>query len=116
MLSQGGVSEAVELFDDGLGETFEGESFVMPWEVLRSCIGKPQGKVLTSSTISHGSRTVDVDRIGVFNRLWDKFACAFSSKVVKSGRRAQVAKRCASVHPLGTGAGVFHGYTTGDNS
>lgn len=86
MLSQGGVSEAVELFDDGLGETFEGESFVMPWEVRRSCIGKPQGKVLISSTISHGSRTVDVDRIGVFNRLWNKFACAFSSKVISPNR------------------------------
>ncbi len=86
MPNQGGVYDAVEMFDDGLVELLEGESFVMPWEVLRSCIGKPRGKLLTSSTISHGSRTVDVDRIGVFNRLWDQFACAFSSKVISANR------------------------------
>ena len=49
MPNQGGVYDAVEMFDDGLVELLEGESFVMSWEVLRSCIGKPRGKLLTSS-------------------------------------------------------------------
>ena len=105
MLNQGGVSEAAEPFDDGLGESFEGESFVMPLEASRRCMRNPQGKILVSSTISHDSRSADVDRIGALNRLWDRFAGALSSKVLKSWRGAQVAKRCPSVYPLGTTGG-----------
>ncbi len=83
------------------GESFEGESFIMPWEhpgdFRTRCIRDSKPPV-----VFNGSRLMTDGPIQLPKRLLAKLLRAMSRVALATWWRAHPAKKCASVHPLGT--------------
>lgn len=87
--------------NESRGESFEEESFTMPWEhpghFRTCCISHSKPPV-----VFNGSRPVAGGPIQLPKRPLTKLLQATSRVALAAWWRAHSAKKCASVHPLGT--------------
>lgn len=87
--------------NENRGESFEDESFTMPWEhpghFRTSCMSHSKPPV-----VFNGARPVAGGPIQLPKRSLAKLLRATSRVALAAWWRAHSAKKCASVHPLGT--------------
>jgi len=81
-------------------ESFEGESLIMPWEhpghFRTCCISHSKSPVVFHSPRLVTSRPIQIPKRTLATLLRS------TSRVLAAWWRAHPAKKCASVHPLGT--------------
>jgi hypothetical protein len=87
--------------NENWGESFQGESLMMPWEhpghFRKSYINHSKPQV-----VFHGSRLASGGPIQMPKRPLARLLRATSRVALAAWRKAHPAKKCASVHPLGT--------------